>query len=130
VQIQFTLTGMENLQRIAARGQGAQKVISRAMFQEATAVLNESKKIVPVDLGTLKNSGQVKKPEVTANAINVDITYGGAAADYAFIVHEDPNARHAPGKTYKYLEIPFMARKQTFVTNLRTKFAAWMYGGK
>lgn len=130
MHIQMTLTGLENLNRIAARGLTAQKAIAKAMYQEATVVLNESKKIVPVDLGTLKNSGQVKKPDVSANAVNVDISYGGAAADYAFIVHENPNARHKPGKTYKYLEIPFMARKPIFIANLRMKFAAWMYGGK
>ena len=123
------MTGMQTLEQIAARGQKAQRIISRAMYSEANTVLNQSKKIVPVDLGTLKNSGKVKKPTFKGSLIDVDITYGGAAADYAFIVHEDPNARHAPGKTYKYLEMPFMAHKPTFERNVRLKFVAWMLGG-
>jgi len=89
---------MQTLEQIAARGQKAQRIISRAMYSEANTVLNQSKKIVPVDLGTLKNSGKVKKPTFKGSLIDVDITYGGAAADYAFIVHEDPNARHAPAR--------------------------------
>lgn len=122
----MTLDGLGKLQKVAARGATAQVMIGKVMFQEATAVLNESKKIVPVDTGTLKNSGQVKKPIVTGAGVNVDITYGGAAAKYAFIVHEDPNARHAPGKTFKYLETPFLARKDLFVGRLRSQFAAWL----
>jgi len=129
VKISIQLDGMQNLERIAARGQKAQRILSRAMYSEANTVLNQSKKIVPVDLGTLKNSGKVKKPVFKGSTIDVDITYGGAAADYAFIVHEDPNARHAPGKTYKYLEMPFMAHKPTFERNMRVKFIAWMLGG-
>ena len=129
MKISVQLTGMQTLEQIAARGQKAQRIISRAMYSEANTVLNQSKKIVPVDLGTLKNSGKVKKPTFKGSLIDVDITYGGAAADYAFIVHEDPNARHAPGKTYKYLEMPFMAHKPIFERNVRLKFVAWMLGG-
>lgn len=124
--MRMTLDGLGKLQKVAARGASAQVMIGKVMYQEATVVLNESKKIVPVDTGTLKNSGQVKKPQVTAGGINVDITYGGAAAKYAFIVHEDPNARHAPGKTFKYLESPFLARKDIFAGRLRSQFAAWL----
>lgn len=130
MKVQFSLIGLKDLHKVAALGPNVQKVIARTLYSEANAVLNESKKIVPVDLGTLKNSGKVKRPVVTPTTVSVDITYGGAAADYAFIVHEDPSARHAPGKTYKYLEIPFMARRDVFVRNMRGTLAAYLYGVK
>lgn len=123
------LDGLENLEGLAERGSTVNKALSRAMFAEATTVLNESKKIVPVDLGTLKNSGKVKKPRVAKKAVEVDITYGGAAAPYALYVHEDPDAQHDPGKTYKYLERPFLAHADKFARNVKIAFLAWMKGG-
>jgi len=129
MQISVQLTGMQTLEQIAARGQKAQRILARALYSEGNAVLNQSKKIVPVDQGDLKNSGKVKKPTYKGSLIDVDITYGGSAAEYAFIVHEDPDARHKPGKTYKYLEMPFMAHKPIFERNVRLKFVAWMLGG-
>jgi len=129
--MQFTvkLDGLEDFENFAARAETVNKALSRAMFAEATTVLNESKKIVPVDLGTLKNSGKVKKPQVGKKGVSVDITYGGAAAPYALYVHEDPDAQHDPGKTYKYLERPFLAHADKFARNVKVAFLAWMKGG-
>lgn len=129
--MRFTIDfdGLDNLESIVARANKGEKVIARAMHAEATTVLNESKRIVPVDLGTLKNSGKVSRPKVTPQLVEVDITYGGAAAPYALYVHEDPDARHDPGKTYKYLERPFMAQADKFGRNVKLAFLAWLKGG-
>lgn len=109
---------------------GKTNVLKEAMYAEARTVLNESKKIVPVDQGTLKRSGEVEAPKVDAKGIEVSITYGGAASEYALIVHEDMNARHKDGETAKYLERPFMAHQDKFVSNVAAKVAQYLRAGQ
>jgi hypothetical protein len=60
--------------------------------------------------GTLKGS---KREQITVKPREVEgtITYGGAGAPYAVVVHEriNPNIRYTtPGTGPKYLEIPTM----------------------
>ena len=126
---QVELVGMDALAAMIAKAQKSQTALAKAVHSEAQTVLNESKKIVPVDLGVLKNSGQVKEPKIDGNSVEVEVTYGGAAAPYALYVHEDPEARHAPGKTYKYLEIPVMAHADKFARNVKMKWMAYMRAG-
>jgi hypothetical protein len=129
MRFKINMTGLDRLESLAGKSQTSNQVLARAMFTEATTVLNESKRIVPVDLGTLKNSGKVKRPKVTKKSVEVDITYGGAAAPYALYVHEDPDARHADGKTFKYLERPFLAHADVFARNVKIAFLAWLKAG-
>jgi len=129
MKFSISLEGLDALEALPGKSNQARQAIARAMHDDASTVLNESKRIVPVDLGTLKNSGKVSRPKVTANEIEVDITYGGAAAPYAIYVHENPEARHAPGKTYKYLERPMMAHADKFARNVKIAFLAWLKGG-
>jgi len=128
MDVKIELDGADKLDRLFREATGPEqfKAISTAMFSEAQAVLNESKKIVPVDLGTLKSSGAVSKPRVVDGAVEVEISYGGAASKYALIVHEDPTANHKPGKTYKYLEIPVMAAREKFVRAVMVRYAAYL----
>jgi len=95
--------------------------------------LNESKKIVPVAFGVLKDSGRVELPQSTGTRTVVEVTYGGAAAGYALIVHEVPpnsggrwgtGMKHKAGKTYKYLEIPANAHRDKFVRNVKERIVA------
>lgn len=79
----------------------------RALYQEAQVEMTESKKRVPVDTGTLRSSGHVVKPATVGNRTTVDLVYGGAAEEYAIIVHEDLDAFHKVGQA-KYLESVLM----------------------
>lgn len=81
------------------------KEAARALYREAHAIFRASQRIVPVDKGFLRASGVLEGP---TNG-EVLIGYGGPAASYAIYVHEDPEARHKPGKSYKYLEKPLYA---------------------
>lgn len=78
--------------------QGVERGIKRA----ARFLLRESLKIVPVDTGALKNSGRATFTGSGTETVGT-VSYNTA---YAVYVHEDLNARHAPGKTAKYLERP------------------------
>jgi hypothetical protein len=130
VKTSVKLIGEESLKLLFKRaGNSHEKSLAKAVFIIANKVLNESKEIVPVDLGTLKDSGQVEKPVITATDISVEITYGGAASQYALIVHEDPNARHKDGQTYKYLEIPVNNNRDEFVNEVKRRFITYVRRG-
>jgi hypothetical protein len=126
---QVQLSGLDKLVQQVDRGIRPQQALARAVYAEATTVLNESKKIVPVDDGYLKNSGKVEAPNISPKETSVEVTYGGAAAPYALYVHEDPDARHAPGKTYKYLEIPAMAHADKFTRGVKERLITYIRRG-
>jgi hypothetical protein len=130
VRVSVELKGQESLSRLFKRaGEGNRNALAQAMFFQANSILNESKEIVPVDNGDLKKSGKVEKPKITSNRISVDITYGGDAKAYAWIVHEDPNAQHKDGQTYKYLEIPVNNNKDKFVDEVKKMFITYVKRG-
>jgi hypothetical protein len=122
--------GEEELQKLfkmmQTKGLGA--VVAKSLSAVANEVLNESLQIVPVDTSTLKNSGKVDKPKPTAEGISVEVSYGGAASPYAEIVHENPNARHASGKSYHFLKIPFDKAKTTFSDDIKKRIVFYMRG--
>ena len=92
-------------------------VLDKALYAEATLIFNESQKIVPVDTGALRASGQV-----IAGKGEAIIGYGGPAASYALFVHEGgPKNWSRPGKSDKYLEIPFMAALPGFAERLAAR---------
>jgi hypothetical protein len=101
----FSVFGTEvMLARLKKMRTDVPKELNKALYREAQAIFRKSQRLVPVDKGFLKGSGVVEGP--TNN--EVLIGYGGPAAPYALYVHEDPDAQHAKGKTYKFLEIPLM----------------------
>jgi hypothetical protein len=76
--------------------------------------MTASKRIVPVDVGTLKGSGYVTLPNMQNNNIIVEQGFGGEAKDYAIVQHERTDFHHPGGGEAKYLEKPMMAQTSTF----------------
>lgn len=81
------------------------------MVQEAETIIGHAKEIVPLDLGPLRASADevginVDEGEYSAT---VSFGFGGQASHYSIIQHENPFFRHAPGRTWKYLENPTLA---------------------
>lgn len=95
-----------------------------ALYELAQEVMADSEPLVPVDIGTLKQSGFVKKPVLTKDNASVEMGYGGQASDYALIQHEDLTFNHPNGGQAKYLEIPFLAMKAHFAEKLAAKIKA------
>lgn len=131
------LVGLEKVIKTTQRIEGGEQVLAQAMYAEATVILNESKRIVPVDTGNLRASGRVERPAVGNGKASVEISYGGAAAPYALIVHEVPpnsggrwgtGMTHKAGQTFKYLEIPVMAHKDKFVDGVRDRVEELIQG--
>ena len=77
--------------------------IEKGLKMAGLFLQRESMKIVPIDLGVLRNSAQTRAEGRGADT-QVFVSYG---TDYAVFVHEDLQARHKPGKSAKFLEKPF-----------------------
>lgn len=92
--------------KLQAAAQVSQDALMAALHQEAEAVMTDAKQnYVPVKTGALRASGMVQPP--VGNSVTLG--FGGPAAGYAVIVHEDLTKHHPVGSA-KYLELPLMAR--------------------
>jgi len=76
----------------------------------------ESMKIVPVDTGALRASANTRAEGSGFDRV-VIVSYG---TTYGLWVHEDKEARHAPGKRAKFLEYPFREKRQRLIRIIRT----------
>ena len=84
--ISFELKGAPELAEAVARMQArATLAVSAAMYQEAEGIMTESKRLVDVDEGTLRNSGFVNPPDIKADEIEVVMGYG---APHGIWLHE------------------------------------------
>lgn len=72
--------------------------VGAAIYKRGQIVMTASKRICPVarDGGTLRGSGMVAKPVRKGSNISVELSYGGAAADYAIAVHETISEHDPP----------------------------------
>lgn len=107
VEIDFS----DLLKLLAVGGPKAAKAVGQALYKEAAQAFAESQREVPVDTGNLRNSGKLSLPFIEGGNMVVEISYGGAAADYAIFVHENLEAWHASGTKAKFLEDP--VKRQT-----------------
>ena len=106
--------------RLAALVASVPTVVAAALYQEAELVMTTSKDQVPVDTGTLKNSGFVNDPDVNGGEIAVVLGYGGAASAYALKQHEDLTLRHDDGNA-KFLERPVLAAGKGLAARLAAR---------
>lgn len=112
----------------------APQAIAQALYQQAHEIIADSvTNYVPRDTGNLANSGKVELPVTEGNQISVTFGFGGPAAPYAIVVHENPRSgktegRSPQGKAYnhwarrgewKYLETPLKARAPQVADELR-----------
>ncbi len=117
------IEGMDRLIRLLAiGGAGARQALRQALYYEATVAFNESQMQVPVDKGMLRQSGQAYGIQVNeiGSSLVITLGYGGVAAPYALIVHEDLGARHNSPTKAKYLEDPVKMRLAGMGTRLTT----------
>jgi len=98
------------------------------LYQEGEGLISEAKEEVPVDTGALRASGYVRWPEYQGNTVTVQVGFGGAAAPYALIVHENLEAHHNPPTKAKYLEDPFNRRATTLDQRIGNKLKAKLGG--
>ena len=88
-RLSVQLIGSKELAAALAAAKGrAEAEAGRALYLEAEAVMAESKRLVPVDMGTLRNSGLVNPPKTENGITEVQLGYGGASSAYALFIHE------------------------------------------
>lgn len=122
----INITGINELKRALGRaGALADKALESAMFLEQEAVIATAKERTPVDTGVLRGSGTVLPPKVKGSRIEVTAGFGGAAQDYAVVVHERMGVNHPVGQS-KFLESAFLDRAPRIPSNLAKRVeAAW-----
>lgn len=99
------VSGVQRIQqKFKSLPEELRSVMGQALFWEAMDAFLISQDLVPVDTGTLKSSGAVIGPVDEGATISTTIGYGGAASEYAVIVHEDLEAYHAEPTQAKFLE--------------------------
>ena len=109
---------MRQIQAVAASGPDA---LVGKLYEEAEIIMTLAKTdYVPVDTGALRASGFVDPPVISGTRAEVSFGFGGPAAPYAVVVHEDLTKRHPVGQA-KYLEIPFKARLAGMAAVLRQR---------
>lgn len=92
--------------------------LGAATYKRGESIMTASRRLVPVDTGALRSTGTVSLPKITARGgVEVTLSYGGPAAPYARLVHEDLEAYHPSGQA-KYLEIPFLAERDGYLRDL------------
>lgn len=109
MSLSLTVNALQVNAAIALLASVVPRRAARALTEEAEMIMAEAKNIVPVDTGALRASGVVKPAVVTPGNISIALEFGGSSITYAAIVHEDPDAQHAEGRTFKYLERPLIA---------------------
>jgi hypothetical protein len=89
--------------RLAAVAGQTRAAALQGLGDWAEHVLEQSSRIVPIEEGTLQNSGTTA---VDAGSMTAAVGYGrGGAAAYAVIQHEKP-MRHDAGRSDHYLSDP------------------------
>lgn len=79
----------------------------------AQNILGESQKLVPVDTGTLKRSGNIQTED--------NITTISYNTPYALKQHEDATLNHPNGGEAKYLERPFNEKAGELESYIQTE---------
>ena len=124
MSITFTMEGLDQLtRRLTKSGKLSPQAMAGPLKLEAELIMTKAKNLTPVDLGTLRASGHVKRPVITRNAAKVLLGFGGAASAYALAVHEHPSSHSPPswqgGVSFtsggpKYLERPVKEARKGF----------------
>jgi hypothetical protein len=113
-----TVEGLPKLKEALERvGKNSVKIMASELHKEAEALMTEAKQETPVDTGALRASGHVKVPQTDNDSAVVVCGFGGPAAGYAVIVHENLEANHPTGKA-KFLEDPFNRRLRGFAERI------------
>ena len=93
-----------------------EEIIKAALKGQKTLaqnILGESQKLVPVDTGTLKRSGNIQTED--------NITTISYNTPYALKQHEDATLNHPNGGEAKYLERPFNEKAGELESYIQTE---------
>jgi hypothetical protein len=109
------MVSLDRLVRIlAVAGARATPALGAALLEETHLAFRKSQVEAPFRFGILKGSGRVKGPVFMATKVKVEISYGGAASAYAYILHkgviDGKTINFKNGKKAQYLYDPVKAQ--------------------
>lgn len=115
--MQYTRFSFSGRRQWTTRGR---RLASDGLRRGLEHVLAESKKIVPLDEGTLERSGRVD-----VDGLNGAISYDTV---YARRQHEELTWKHLPGRSAKYLEIPMNRERDVVLRLMAVDLRRWLRG--
>src|SRR5260370_1010768 len=103
-----TIRGIPEYERALQQfGVRAIDALAVGLREIGEGVMLQAKELCPVLTGNLRASGVVQEPVRTPDAIELTLSFGDTAVDYAIYVHENLEARHPNGQA-KFLEQPLV----------------------
>lgn len=103
------------METLVKGGAEAPAMLAAALLEEAHIAFRISQVEVPYRTGVLKGSGRVSAPAIVGSEVVVEVSYGGAALAYAYVMHRGLTKAGNPihyrnGKKAQYLSDPILAR--------------------
>ncbi|MFE9645317.1 minor capsid protein [Streptomyces sp. NPDC006365] len=114
---QYTRFRFDGRRQWTSRGR---RLASDGLRRGLEHVLAESRKIVPLDEGTLERSGRVD-----VDGLNGAVSYDTV---YARRQHEELTWKHLPGRSAKYLEIPMNSERDVVLKLMAVPLRRWLRG--
>ncbi|MFE7273041.1 minor capsid protein [Streptomyces sp. NPDC057623] len=115
--MQYTRFSFNGRRQWTTRGR---RLASDGLRRGLEHVLAESRKIVPLDEGTLERSGRVD-----VDGLNGAVSYDTV---YARRQHEELTWKHLPGRSAKYLEIPMNRERDVVLRLMAVDLRRWLRG--
>lgn len=114
---QYTRFRYDGHRQWTSRGR---RLASEGLRRGLEHVLAESKKIVPLEEGTLERSGKVD-----VDGLNGAVSYDTV---YARRQHEELTWKHLPGRSAKYLEKPMNSEQDVVLRLMQVSLRRWLRG--
>jgi hypothetical protein len=116
----FEMTGVEAvLARLRQIGAEIIPLAGIALQQEADAILEQSKRLVPVETGSLRDSGHTEDVVIAGPVVSTGVRYGGRVGyqgrvpeRYAIRIEFDVTLRHPRGGQAHFLSMATFAATQ------------------
>ena len=141
--VHVRVTGLDDIRRlIRANDRKVRAATGRAITAEVVELGRRADELVPFDTGNLMRSQIIKLPDPKGRRIVGAVEYGGTAAPYALVQHEDLTLWHPPkppgkskvgkrqgtgpvapgqGRGPKFLEHPFKRQQKRFSARLAAR---------
>lgn len=119
MKISLLLEGQKDLEkRLLAERDAKLKGLRKGLLKAGYLLQRLSQEIVPVEFGVLKNSARTNDVTKKKEKPETQVSYGTA---YGIYVHENQEAKHAPGKTHHFLTRPLREKKKTLVETIASE---------
>lgn len=111
---------IKNLKKVKVTSQGG---LEKGLMKAGLFLQAASQKIVPVDTGALRNSAFTRLRWKGTKRADVLVGY---TQSYAVYVHENLEARHAPGKQAKFLETPAKLHRKKLLEIIQSEMKKYI----